>query len=144
MPRRAFVAALLSAACAAGAVALAVFGAVDAPHTETFQFSRGTTLQPGEAEQLEALLSAAALDDRIDVTIVGHSGTTGDGAANDALSVERAAVVLDAAAALGIARGRLNAIGLGGAQPLTQRDGEGDRAYQARLARVDVSLQVRR
>ncbi|MEM6276530.1 MAG: OmpA family protein [Pseudomonadota bacterium] len=144
MPRRAFVAAALSAVCAGGAVALAIFGAVDAPETQSFQFSRGTTLQPGEAERLEAMLSAAALDDRIVVTIIGHSGTTGDSGANDELSFQRATVVVEAAAALSIARGRLTAIGLGGAQPLAQNEGEGDRAYQARLARVDVSLQVRR
>ncbi|MEM1233483.1 MAG: OmpA family protein [Pseudomonadota bacterium] len=144
MPRRAFVAAGLSALCAGGAVALAMLGAVDAPDTQTFQFSRGATLQPGEEERLNALLAAASLDDRIHVTIIGHSGTAGDGNANEELSLQRANVVVDAAAALGVGRGRLTAIGLGGAQPLAQEDGEGDRAYQARLARVDVSLQVRR
>lgn len=144
MPRRAFLAAALSAITAGGAVGLAMWGGVDAPATESFQFSRGTSFQAGEEERLNAFLAQAALDDRIDITIVGHSGTAGDAEANSALSQTRADTVLEAAAALGIARGRITSIGLGGGSPLAQESGESDRAWQSRLARVDVSLQVRR
>lgn len=144
MPRRAFFAAALSAITAGGAVGLAMWGGVDAPATESFQFSRGVLFQAGEAERLQAYLAKATLDDRIDVTIIGHSGTAGDATANTELSQNRADIALEAAATLGIGRGRLTAIGLGGASPLAQESGESDRAWQARLARVEVSMQVRR
>ena len=144
MPRRAFIAAALSAITAGGAVGLAMWGGVDAPASESFQFSRGTAFQAGEEERLKAFLAQATLDDRIDITILGHSGTAGDAAANTELSQNRADVALEAAAALGIARGRVTAVGLGGASPLAQESGESDRAWQSRLARVEVSLQVRR
>ena len=48
MPRRAFIAAALSVITAGGAVGVAMWGRVDAPASENFQFSRGTTFQAGE------------------------------------------------------------------------------------------------
>ena len=39
---------------------------------------------------------------------------------------------------------QLTVTGVGGAAPLPKRAGESDRAHQSRLARVDVSVQMRR
>lgn len=144
LPRRAFVAGGLSAVLAGAGVGLALLGGVSQVEASDFQFSRGVTLANGEEERLRGILARALPDERVHVTIVGHSGDVGDAAANLSLSEERAALAQSLALGLGIAADRITARGVGGASPLAQEDGESDRAYQARLARVEVSLQVRR
>ncbi|MGR3468566.1 MAG: OmpA family protein [Shimia sp.] len=143
-PRRTFLAAGLSALVAGGAVGLAWLWGLSQVAARSFRFTRGTTLATGEAEALRGFLAPALTDDRLRVTILGHTGDQGDASANQTLSEARAALAADAAAALGIPRARITAQGLGGSAPLPRRDGESDRTYQARLARVDVSLQRRR
>ena len=143
-PRRAFVAAGLSALVAGGGVLLAGVGAITAPRTETFRFSRGTTFASGEGERLRGHLAGALADDRVHMTILGHSGDRGDAAANRALSEARAEAAATVAREMGLPAARITASGVGGSDPVPRRDGESDRAYQARLARVEVSLQVRR
>lgn len=142
-PRRLFLAAGLAAVAASGAVGLALWGQVTAPGSDSFQFARGTSFATGEADRLRAYLAAATADDRITVVILGHSGSSGDPEANMALSLERANIARDIARDLGIEGARLRVSAMGGAAPLTQESGESDRAYQARLARVEVILQVR-
>lgn len=144
LPRRVFLAAGLAALVAGGAVALGILGQVTAPSSQEFRFARGTSFATGEEDRLRGVLTLAAQDDRITVIITGHSGTTGDADANRALSDERAALVRDIALELGVDASRLTAAGIGGGAPLAQGADEGERAWQARLARVEVSLQVRR
>lgn len=143
-PRRLFLASALAALTAGSVAALVALGAVDQPQTETFQFARGTSFANGEEARLRALLAHAATDARIAVTVIGHSGTQGDSAANVALSEARAVLVAEMADAMGIDDTRLSATGIGGASPLPKPDGTSDRAFEASLARVDVTLQVRR
>ena len=142
-PRRLFLAAGLAALAAGGAVALGMLGQVTAPASESFRFARGTSFATGEEERLRAYLAQAAVDDRITVVILAHSGSTGDAAANLALSEERASVTEDLVFGLGIDPARVRTSAMGGAAPLPQESGESDRAWQARLARVDIALQVR-
>ena len=144
MPRRAFFAAGLSAVLAGSAASLAVFGKMSEVQASSFQFSRGTSLVAGEEVRLRGLLSQALPDERIHVTILAHTGDAGDVAANLALSEERAAVVQSMALATGIGQDRITVHSVGGASPLPQEDGESDRAYQSRLARVEVALQLRK
>lgn len=144
LPRRAFLAAGLSAVVAGSAVALGLLGGLSAVDAESFQFSRGTSLANGEEGRLRGFLASALPDERVHVTIVGHSGSTGDAAANLALSEERAAFAKALAEEVGIAPSRITASGVGGGAPLSQDSGESDRSYQSRLARVEVSLQLRR
>lgn len=144
IPRRAFFAAGLSAVMAGSAVSLAVLGGMSDVEASSFQFSRGTSLAAGEEARLQGLLAQALPDERIHVTVLGHSGDAGDAAANLALSEERALLVHSAAKAMGIGNDRITARGVGGATPLPKVDGESDRAYQSRLARVEVSLQLRK
>lgn len=144
LPRRAFVAAGLSAVLAGSAVSLAIFGGMSKVRASSFQFSRGTSLATGEEARLRGLLAQALADERIHVTVLGHTGDAGDPAANLALSDERAAVVHAMALAAGIEPDRITLKGVGGAAPLPQVDGESDRAYQSRLARVEVALQLRK
>lgn len=143
-PRRAFVAAALSALVAGGAVGLGILGGLDQPSSDQFAFSRGTAFAAGEEARLRGFLTEALADDRIMVRITGHSGVTGDAGANQTLSEDRAATAADIARGLGIANGRILAIGVGGDAPLPKEDGESDRGYQSRLARVHVALQLRR
>lgn len=143
-PRRLILASLLAAGLAGGAVLLGTMGYVTAPATESFRFARSAVFADGEEDQLRRFLLAAVQDDRVKVVVVGHSGTMGDAEANQKLSLSRAEAAGQIAVSLGIAADRLNVVGLGGAAPLTQAEGISDRAWQAQLARVDVTLQVRR
>lgn len=144
LPRRAVIAAGFSAVLAGSVISLGIIGGMSSPQTDRFQFSRGVSFATGEQERLRGLLSQALIDDRIHVTVLGHTGDVGDSAANLALSEERAALVQSMAEDLGLARDRITSRGMGGGAPLAQLDGESDRAYQARLARVEVTLQLRR
>lgn len=143
-PRRAFVAAVLSAAVAGGAVGLVSLGAVSGPATDSFRFSRGTAFASGEEARARGLLAQALKDDRTHLAIVGHTGSAGDPAANLALSQDRAEALAAIARDLGVPAAQLSVTGVGGGAPLAQNEGESDRAFQSRLARVDVTLQVRR
>ncbi|MEM9968035.1 MAG: OmpA family protein [Pseudomonadota bacterium] len=143
-PRRAFLAAGLSGLLSAGAVALAFWGGVTDVDEAQFQFSRGTTFTAAEETRLKAFLARALPDERVHVTIIAHSGTSGEPEANLTLSNARATRVSELAQQqIGIDADRITALGVGGAAPLARAQEESDRAYQARLARVVVSLQVR-
>ena len=144
LPRRAFVAAGLSAILAGSAVSLAIVGGLSETERGVFQFSRGVTFANGSEAQLQELLSRALADERTHITVIGHSGTAGEAQANQQLSDERADVVVAMIAKMGIPSERMTAQGVGGASALPKNEGESERAYQARLARVEVSLQKRR
>lgn len=144
LPRRLFVAAGLAALLAAGGVSLATLGLATAPMTETFRFSRGASFAAGEEARLRGHLLPAVEDERVAVVIVGHTGTQGDEAANLSLSEERAAAARAIAVDAGIAADRITATGMGGAAPAARAPGLSDRAYETSLARVEVTLQVRR
>ncbi|MFQ6550128.1 OmpA family protein [Aestuariibius sp. 2305UL40-4] len=143
-PRRTFVAGGLSALVAGGAVTLGTLGYATRPQTESFRFARSTTLAAGEDARLRGFLAQALPDDRMQVVIIGHTGDAGNADANLALSAERADVAAAMARALGILPNRITVTGVGGASPLPKLEGERARAHQSRLARVEVSLQMRR
>lgn len=143
-PRRAFVAAVFSGATAASILALALYGGLTAPLSAQFGFSRGVSWAALESERLRGFLATALEDERIHVTILGHSGNTGEAEANLELSVARAELAGTIAQDLGISRERLTVQGLGGGRPLPRTEGESERAYQSRLSRVEVTLQLRK
>lgn len=144
LPRRIFLAAGLAAVTAAAAVGLGVAGAISAPETDVFQFSRGTSFAAGEENRLRGHLATAVQDNGYKVIIVGHSGNQGDAAANLALSNDRAAKAAEIAADMGIDPANVQVTGVGGGDPVAKPDDVSDRAFQALLARVEVTLQVRR
>lgn len=144
LPRRAFVAAALSAVTAASAVALGLYGGLSTPESQHFSFSRGLTWAGQDGERLRGFLAGALEDERIHVTIFGHSGSTGDAAANFNLSLERAELARAVAKNLGITADRMTVQGLGGGRPLPKMEGESTRAHQSRLSRVEVILQMRK
>lgn len=143
-PRRVFVAAGASALLAGSTVTLALMGNYSTVDTDTFLFIRGVTFGANEEDRLKAHLSPALADERIHVTILGHTGELGDPSANVALSKQRAELVRQIAVDLGISADRITSQGVGGMSPSSKLEDESDRAFQARLARVDVSLQLRR
>lgn len=144
LPRRLVLAALGGSVLAGGSVVLATLGQATAPATQSFRFARGTALATGEDDRLRAYLLEAVQDVRIDVVIVGHSGTSGDPNANRDLSVARANAARSVAVDMGVDAARIMSTGLGGAAPFAQPQDINDRAWQSQLARVDVTLQIRR
>lgn len=144
LPRRAFVVAGLSAVTAGSFVTLGMVGGFSRIEQDSFQFTRGLSFAPREEDRLRGFLSGALADERIQVTVLAHTGNAGDGAANLKLSEDRATLVRTMAEDMGIEQERIAANGIGGASLLDRIDGESDRAYQLRLARVEVSLQMRR
>ncbi|MEL6640002.1 MAG: OmpA family protein [Pseudomonadota bacterium] len=144
IPRRTLLAAMCSACVAGGAAYLATVGQVTAPETQIFRFVRGVSLATGEEQRLRAYLLSALRDDRMSVAIVGHSSVSGDAAANQQLSEARAMFVTDIATDIGIDPARIAFVGVGGSAPLARPEGLAERAWQAELARVEVTLQVRR
>lgn len=144
VPRRTVLAALVSAGTAAAATGLVHWGGLDAPEQARFQFSRGTTFAEGEEARLRGFLARAVSEDRLAVVITGHSGSTGEAAANQALSARRAQIAAQTALDLGIPEARITAAGVGGAAPLPKQDGQSEREFQSTLSRVDVTLRVLR
>lgn len=143
-PRRAVIAAAFSALIAGSAVGFGIIGGMTAVQSDVFQFSRGLAFATGEEARLRGVLASALKDDRLYVTVLAHTGDAGDVAANLDLSQDRADLVMDMARQLGLDETQITAQGLGGGAPLPKLSDESDRAYQVRLARVEVSLQVRK
>lgn len=135
---------MCSALVAGGSVYLATVGELIAPKTASFRFSRGVNFAAGEEQRLRAYLLEALRDDRVNVVIVGHSGTSGDAAANEQLSAARATFAAEIATEIGIDPGRVDFLGVGGRAPFVRPEGTAERTWQAELARVEVTLQVRR
>lgn len=131
-----------AALAAAGVAALAVAGVIGsrgAPRSASFRFTRGVILAPGERERLAAFVHEAAGNPRRLIRIVGHSGTEGPDDANLELSRRRADAALAIAQEAGIPAERISFVGgMGGAAPLPRGSGETERAFESRLARVDL------
>lgn len=138
LPRRVFVGALLAAI---GAAAMVGPGYINA-HTsasENFAFSRGTALAKGEADRMRAWILENTTQPRTQLRIIGHSGTEGNEDANRQLSQHRAEIALDIARDMGLDNTMFAIVeGVGGGGALPKVDGESDREYQRRLARVTL------
>lgn len=75
------------------------------------------------------------------IVVKGHTAIRGDRTANKALSQDRAEAVKRYLAITHAAdANRIHAIGYGGDRPLARSAGEGDRAYEYRLPRVEITL----
>jgi len=81
-----------------------------------------------------------ALFNNARVEVLGHTGTLGDAAANTELSQQRADAFADQLRAALPKDWPVSARGLGSAQPLDRLTDESDRAFQRRLARVEVRM----
>jgi len=124
-------------------VGLAQLGGLTQVARASFRFSRGVAFATGEEARLRGFLVPALQDDRLFVTMIGHTSQSGEASANLALSLRRAEGAAQLAQSMGLPAARLNVQGVGGAAPLAKDSDESDRAFQSRLARVDVTLQRR-
>lgn len=105
-------------------------------------FQSGTDeLSPEGKEQLDRAVENLKHYPQFRVVIKGHTGTRGDAKANKQLSFERAdAVKRYLNVTYAVDENRLNAIGYGGTQQLTRKQGESSRGYNYRLPRVELFL----
>jgi outer membrane protein OmpA-like peptidoglycan-associated protein/ABC-type nitrate/sulfonate/bicarbonate transport system substrate-binding protein len=105
-----------------------------------FQSGAGALTLDGKQE-LDKAVNALKSYPNFRVVIEGHTNTRGDGAANKALSQDRAdAVARYLTVTYRIDADRLRAIGHGGERPLARKPNEGFRHYMGRLARVELRL----
>lgn len=138
-PKRYFGLALVLVAVVA-AIGLDRIGRDHRPRTYTVDFARGTELSEAGERRLEQIAAAMARQPAYAAVVVGHTGTRGSAAANQALGRERAERVAAALRDAGIAAGRISAHSAGGSEPLERREDEGERGYQGRLGRAEVRL----
>lgn len=115
-------------------------GQAQRPKTYSISFHRGTELDEKAKTTLDQALNDALIRYRAHVVVTGHTGTRGDSAANRKLAEKRARTVAGYLMEAGIEKDRIDSLGLGGSQPLTQLPDESERAYQRRLARADITV----
>lgn len=112
------------------------------PAPKTFIFdnlnfeSGGTTLTPASGPTVADLTRVLNAYPAVQVKLVGYTDTTGDPAANVALSQARARAVADLLAKGGVAPSRMTTDGLGSANPVGPNDSEEGRARNRRLELV--------
>ncbi len=110
------------------------------PGDPTFETGRAT-LKPKARTQLDKIASYLRTLPKAEVRIVGHTDTKGSSAANNALSLERAASTRDWLVARGFPATRTFVAGRGGADPIdNNKDDEG----RANNRRVEILIGERR
>lgn len=98
-----------------------------------FDFDRDT-LQPGSAAQIGEIAGLLRQAPTLAIRVVGHTDDKGASDYNLALSQRRATRIVDALAREhGIARGRMDASGVGAAEPVASNDTEEGRALNRRV-----------
>lgn len=106
----------------------------------TFQSGTGVLDDRGQDELKKAAKNLAHYPN-FRVVVRGHTGISGDSAANRQLSQIRAQAVKNyLTSSLNIVAPRIRAEGFGAEQPLPRLPGESDRAYKYRLPRVELYL----
>ena len=119
---------------------LGLIGFGEAPQSADFRFSRGVDFAPGEDANAMGLIARYVPRSDIGFHITGHTGTTGDGAANLALSQTRADLTRDMMLSQGVTAERiLSTTGVGGGSPLARQTDQTDREYQRSLSRVTIT-----
>ncbi len=138
-PKRLFGLALVLVAVVA-AIGLDYAGRDHYPRSFTVDFASGTGLSEAGERRVAQIAAIMARQPAYEAVIVGHTGTRGDPGANQALGLDRAEAVAQTLRDAGVATRRVNTHSMGGAEPLEQREGEGERGYQRRLSRAEVRL----
>lgn len=100
-------------------------------------FARGgASLTPESGKALDGLAKMLADNKGLTIAIVGHSDWSGGLDTNIRISTRRAQAVLEALASRGVARGRLEARGIGYLAPLQSNKSEAGRALNRRVELV--------
>lgn len=103
------------------------------------QFKVGSALlQPAAQGDLQRFADVIREFDKTNVTVVGHTDSTGTESANQKLSEQRAAAVRDLIVARGVATGRLTTLGLGEGRPVADNGSEYGRQLNRRVEIVIV------
>jgi OmpA-OmpF porin, OOP family len=91
------------------------------------------TLKPESQKQLEQLAMVLKAFPAAAISIEGHTDSTGDAAANNALSAQRAAAVEKALKGLGVEDARITSEGHGSDKPIASNDTEDGRNQNRRV-----------
>jgi len=91
------------------------------------------TIKPQMRTVLDPFASSLTNDPKAQLTIVGHTDSTGSPAVNDPLSVQRAQSVRDYLAAHGVASTRIQIDGRGEREPVADNNTESGRAKNRRV-----------
>jgi outer membrane protein OmpA-like peptidoglycan-associated protein len=102
------------------------------PGDLAFQPNR-SALKPGATALLDKIVIALRNVPTADLRIVGHTDSKGSAAANDALSLDRAASTRDWLVARGISPVRISVAGRGSRDPVASNDDEAGRATNRRV-----------
>jgi outer membrane protein OmpA-like peptidoglycan-associated protein len=91
------------------------------------------TIKPQMRTVLDPFASSLTNDPKAQLTIIGHTDSTGSPAVNDPLSVQRAQSVRDYLAAHGVASTRIQIDGRGEREPVADNNTESGRAKNRRV-----------
>jgi len=100
-----------------------------------FDFGKAT-LRPDAQPVLAQVVELLKADPDLKLTVEGHTDDVGSDEANLKLSTDRAAAVVDALAAKGIARDRLDSAGYGESRPIADNTSSEGRARNRRVELV--------
>lgn len=127
------------------AITMDFIGKANTHQPIVLQYSRSTNLSSGEQERLDAFIGQTIGEERILFHVLGHTGERGDVAANLDLSKKRAAHVADLLQKAGVSDDRISFVdGVGAADPLPALSDETESARQRRMARVVVTVVVKK
>lgn len=143
--RRHFLGGALAAVAMGVAIALDMIGPVPRPEPLAVQFTRGTSLAPGEGARVAAFAARHLAEPRLQFHVTGHTGDRGDAQANTALAMQRAEMVAGLLKDAGVDPASILAVqGVGSADPLAKASDESDAAHQRRMARAVIATVVRK
>jgi outer membrane protein OmpA-like peptidoglycan-associated protein len=94
--------------------------------------ANGFALKPAARGVLDAFAGQLAADRAAQVTVVGHTDSTGSDSFNNSLSLDRAQSVRDYLVGRGISALQIRTLGRGKAEPLADNGSESGRARNRR------------
>ncbi len=115
-------------------------GDLERPVTISVPFERGVSRDPDTQSLIAQAFKESVSRPEASIVVSGHSGSRGDTQANLNLSRQRAETIEQQLTDQGLAPERIEVVGLGGTELLPRNEGENDRSYQRRLARVDILI----
>lgn len=125
-------------------VLLLSFGVINvgpsAPDRFTVKFDIGTSLDDGASAAIDAAAARLAEEPAAILVVTGHTGTSGDVDANQALSEARADAVAQRLLEAGVSDDRIVRLGAAGELPAPRDDGMSDAAYERALPRAVIVI----
>jgi len=135
-----FFGAMLIGATVLSGMYMHSIGSANEDYEFTLNFSRGTSVDPRDMPKIEIIADLASTNAAYTIVVTGHTGTSGDSAANVELSKRRASAIEALLLKAGV-NNKIKTIGVGGDKPLNKSNGESNRDFQSRLSRAVVSVE---